>query len=256
MAVVLLDHRFDGPGNAPTVLLLPSPGAKWSMWEPQMPELTRRLRVLRVNLRGHGGSPPPPRGTPTLADLGADLLDLLDAHGLRRLSVVGCGLGGMLATWVAAAAPDRVRRLAYVAAGATAPRSCDWRGRAARVRSAGMAAVSAEATAAWFTPLFAERRPDVVLRMAAEFEGVTADGYAAYCGAVAGVDQQRMLAAVRAPALVVSAAHDPLLPPAYGRRLAAGIPGARFRVVPGAAHLAGIERADRVNELLMGHVGG
>ncbi|QRN81084.1 MAG: alpha/beta hydrolase, partial [Nocardiopsis sp. BM-2018] len=42
--------------------------------------------------------------------------------------------------------------------------------------------------------------------------------------------------------------------PGHGRRLADGISGARFEVVYGAAHLLGVERADRVNELLVEHV--
>ncbi|MFC3998287.1 alpha/beta fold hydrolase [Nocardiopsis sediminis] len=253
MAVVPLQYRIDGPGNARAVLLLPPPGAKWSVWEPQMPELTRSMRVLRVNLRGHGASPAP-GGPYTIDDMGADLVTLLDSCGLDRISVVGSGFGGALATWLAAAVPGRVRRLAYIACSAGTPRTFDSGALAERVRRDGMAAVSGQVTTAWFTPAFAERRPDVVRRMAEEFEGVTAEGYAGYCGAITGLDQRRVLAAVRAPALVVSAAHDPLLPPGHGRRLANAIAGARFEVVAGAAHLAGIERSDRVNELLMEHV--
>ncbi len=101
MAVVPLQHRFDGPRTAPVVVLVPTLGTKWSMWEPQMPELTRRLRVLRVNHRGHGSSPAPP-GPYSMQELGGDLLTLLDECDLEQVSFIGIGLGAMVALWVAA----------------------------------------------------------------------------------------------------------------------------------------------------------
>ncbi|MDT0304433.1 alpha/beta fold hydrolase [Streptomonospora wellingtoniae] len=253
MAVVALHYRFDGPRHGPVVLLLAPPGAKWTVWEPQMPELTRELRVLRVNHRGHGRSPAPD-GDYSMDDLGADLIALLDEFGLERLSVVGAGVGGMLATWLAAARPWTVARLGYVAGTAAVPPGGPWRAMADRARAAGMTAVVDEATRCWFTPGFAEYRPDVVKRLAEEFTGVAAAGFAGWCAAIAGLDQRRLLARVRAPALVVASAHDPLLPPGRGRGLARGLPGARLESVSGAAHLAGIERADRVNELLTEHL--
>lgn len=253
MAVVALHYRFDGPRHAPVVLLLAPPGAKWTLWEPQMPELTRELRVLRVNHRGHGSSPAP-EGAYSMDELGADLLALLDEFGLERISVVGAGLGGMLATWLAASQPRRVARLGYVAGTAAVARRGPWQRLAARARRDGMEAVVDEATLCWFTPGFAEHRPDVVKRLAEEFVGVAAAGFAGWCSAVAGLDQRRLLARVSAPALVVASAHDPTLPPGHGRRLARGLPRARLETVWGAAHLAGIERADRVNELLTEHL--
>lgn len=253
MTRVPLQHRFDGPRHAPTVLLVPEFGATWSMWEPQMPELTRTSRVLRINHRGHGTSPAP-EGAYTVAELGEDILALLDRLGVERLSIVGFGLGGMLATWIASNAADRVNRIALVAATPRTPTAHRWRDIGTRVREGGMASVSSEVIASWFTPPWSEERPDIVARMVEEFEAVEAAGYSGCCDAIADQDQRGVLARVRAPAVVMSAAHDPFLPPGHGRQLANGIPGARFEVVARAAHMMGIERPERVNELLMGHV--
>ncbi|MBB6174095.1 3-oxoadipate enol-lactonase [Nocardiopsis mwathae] len=255
MTVVPLHYRFDGSRHAPVALLIPPLGTKWSVWEPQMPELTRTLRVLRVNHRGHGATPAP-EGPYTLDDLGNDVLAVLDGCGLDRYSVIGAGTGGALATWVALSRPAQVRRLAYVAGTTGAPPAVSWSKLADQVLGSGMAAVSAETTRAWFTPWFVEERPDVVARLVAEFEGISPVGYAGHCAALDGLDQRLSLARIRVSTLVLSAAHDPFLPPGHGRRLADAIPGARFEVIPRAAHLVGIERAERVNELLMAHVGG
>ncbi|WP_046469431.1 alpha/beta fold hydrolase [Allosalinactinospora lopnorensis] len=253
MAEVPLQHRFDGPRNAPTVLLLPEFGTRWSIWEPQMPELTRTSRVLRVNHRGHGSSLAP-EGPYTTEELVGDVLALLNKLGLERLSILGFGFGGMLATWIASTVPDRVNRLALLAGAPRTPAAHHWRDIASRVREGGMAAVSSEVTRSWFTPAWAEQRPDIVERVVEEFQGTDCAGYAGCCDAIAEEDQRGTLARVRAPTVVMSAAHDPLLPPGYGRQLADAISGARFEVITGAAHLVGVERSDRVNELLMDHV--
>jgi lipase len=66
-------------------------------------------RVVAVDLRGHGRSTWDP---PWHAEVHVgDLLDTLDAHGLERVAVVGHSFGGLLATHLAARAPERVERL-------------------------------------------------------------------------------------------------------------------------------------------------
>jgi pimeloyl-ACP methyl ester carboxylesterase len=55
------------------------------------------------------------------------------------------------------------------------------------------------------------------------------------------------------PALVVNATHDPIAPPAVGRALADGIPGARYIEIPHASHGLPIQCAAEVNTLLETH---
>ena len=69
-------YVVDGPtergvGAPPVALLGGSLGSTVDMWLPQVPRLSRRLRVVRFDLRGHGGSPCPP-GPYTVDDLGGD----------------------------------------------------------------------------------------------------------------------------------------------------------------------------------------
>ena len=56
------------------------------------------------------------------------------------------------------------------------------------------------------------------------------------------------------PTLVVSAAHDRIAPPAAGRALASGIPGARYVELPDAAHGVTLLGAGTVNDLLAAHL--
>lgn len=253
MALIPLQYRLDGPKHAPVVLLIPPFGTKMSVWEPQIPELTRNRQVLRINHRGHGFSPAP-EGPYSIESLALDVLGVLEDLGFGRVSAVGAGFGASLLLWIAANSPRTLDRLALLAAAPRTPPSQRWDQIAARVRSGGMEAVTADVVLPWFTPEFSDERPDVVARFTEDFDGLDSVGYASICEMVATMDQRHLVSDVRVPTMVISAAHDALLPAGHGRRLADGIDGARFEVVSGAAHLLGVERADRVNELLVEHV--
>ncbi len=56
------------------------------------------------------------------------------------------------------------------------------------------------------------------------------------------------------PTLVVSGAEDPATPPEHGRLIRDAIPGARFEVVPGAAHIANVERPEEITQLILTHL--
>lgn len=253
MTVVPLQYRLDGPRHAPVVLLVPPFGARMSVWEPQMPELTRNRQVLRINHRGHGFSPAP-EGPYSVEDTALDVLRLLQDRGFSRVSAVGAGFGAALLIWIAANAPRTLDRLALLAAAPRAPQSHQWERIAARARATGLESVAAEVAMPWFTPDMFEEHPEVAARFTEDFGRIDPGAFACSCDMVAKLDQRHLVAATRTPTLVVSAAHDPLLPPGHGRRLADGFSDSRFEVVPGAAHFVGVERADRVNELLVEHI--
>ncbi|MDT0328006.1 alpha/beta fold hydrolase [Nocardiopsis lambiniae] len=248
-----LQYRIDGPRHAPVVLLVPPFGTTMSVWEPQMPELTRNRRVLRVDHRGHGSSPASADAC-GIEDLALDVLGLLEVLEFNRVSAVGAGFASSLLVWIAANSPRTLERIVLMSAAPRTPLMHRWDRIADRARETGMEAVVADVSLPWFTPDMAEERPEVVDRFTGNLGKVDSDAFAAVCDAVHGMDQRHLVAGVRAPTLVVSAAHDPLLPPGHGRRLADGLPDSRFEVVTGAAHLLGVERADRVNELLVAHV--
>ena len=64
-----LQYRFDGPEDAPVLILGPSLGTTWHMWDRQVPELTKQWRVFRFDLPGHGGAPAYPAGSAAAEEL-------------------------------------------------------------------------------------------------------------------------------------------------------------------------------------------
>jgi len=253
MSVADLHHLFEGPAAADVCVLSNSLGTTLRMWDPQAAALARDARVLRYDMRGHGRSPVPPPPY-TLADLGADLLALLDRHGIERASLCGVSLGGMVSMWVAAHAPERVGRLVLCSTSALMPPPEAWTERAALVRRSGTEAVADTVVARWFTPAFAAARPDVVAPIRADLAATPPAGYAACCEVVGAMDLRADLGSIRAATLVIGAADDPSTPPEHARAIAAGIPGARLVVLSQGAHLVNLETPEVVTALIAGHL--
>lgn len=248
-----LHHEIAGSADAPPLLFTASLGATLRMWDPQVGPLSPHLRMIRCDLRGHGGSPVPP-GPYEIADLARDVLALMDDLQLERASYCGLSIGGMVGMWLASHAPERIDRLVLVSTAAHLPSASAWAERAAAVRAAGTTEVVADTVVArWLTPAYARERPDVLARLRGMIAATAADGYAACCGAVERMDLRGDLGAIRAPTLVIAGADDPATPPEHGRAIAAAVPGARLEVVAPAAHLASVERADEVSRLILDH---
>ncbi|HLH45692.1 MAG TPA: 3-oxoadipate enol-lactonase [Acidimicrobiales bacterium] len=249
-------HRIDGPDGAPAVVLSNSLGTTWRMWDPQLPTLTQRFRVVRYEHRGHGGTAPPAPGPYRIADLGGDVIELLDHLGVERASICGLSLGGMVALWLAAHHPQRVERLVLACTAAELGPPEGWTERAATVRADSPAAMAPALLWRWFTPGFVGRRPDVAELVTEMLGSAAAEGYAGCCEAIGAMDQRPDLGSVVAPTLVIAGAQDPVTPPARCLELQAGVPGAALVVLPGAAHLANIEQAAAFDEALVGHLAG
>ena len=92
---ITIDYEFFGPEGAPVVVLSHSLGSSSIMWAPQLPQLTKKFRVLCYDTRGHGGTSAP-EGAYNLDQLGDDALALLDGMDLPRVHWVGLSMGGMI----------------------------------------------------------------------------------------------------------------------------------------------------------------
>ncbi|GLW06034.1 3-oxoadipate enol-lactonase [Microtetraspora sp. NBRC 13810] len=247
-------HEILGDPGAPPLLLASSLGTTAAMWDPQVAELAARFRVIRYDHRGHGGSPVP-AGPYTIADLGADVLALLDHLGIGRAHFAGLSLGGMTGMWLAAHAPERIDRLALLCTSARLGPPSVWTDRVEAVLRDGTGSIAEAVVGRWFTPGFAERRPDVVAAHVDMLRRTPAAGYAACCLAIRDMDLTGDLPAITAPTLVLAAADDPSTPPEpHARTIAAGIPGARLVTLADAAHLANVEQPGPVTAHLIDHL--
>lgn len=110
-----LDVRYElaGPADAPVVTFVHGLAASLEIWAGQAERLSDRFRVLRYDLRAHGGTTSLDAPC-SRHDLAADLAGLLDALGIARSAVVGHSAGGVVAQQFAVDFPSRVSALGFI----------------------------------------------------------------------------------------------------------------------------------------------
>src|SRR5437764_58744 len=80
------------------------------------------------------------------------------------------------------------------------------------------------------------------------------DVYVRYCEILREYDVRGRLGDIAAPTLAIAGAEDPTSPPEHLAAIAAEIAGAHVVVIPKAAHLVNVERANDFNEALLAHL--
>jgi 3-oxoadipate enol-lactonase len=241
--------RFDGPQDAPVLMLSNSLGTNLSMWDPQIPEWSKRFRVLRYDSRGHGQSTAP--DTPyTIAQLGTDALAILDHFGIARAHWCGLSKGGMVGQWLACNAGDRFGRIVLANTAAFMGPPSLWDARIETARNQGMAPLVQPVLERWFSKAFIARDAATVAKVSAMLETTPPLGYANCCAAIREMDQREAIRSVINPVLVIVGTLDPATPPAAGRLIVETIPGAKL-VELEAAHLSNLEQPAAFTEAVL-----
>jgi len=240
---VSLHYRLDGDGER-AVALSGSLGSTVDMWEPQIPALAKRFRVLRLDHPGHGGSPL--LDVRSVKGIAQEVVALLDELALRQVSFCGLSLGGAVGMRLAIDAPERLDRLVLCCTSMRFATPDFWDDRARIVREDRVEAIADVVLERWFTPEFEDVR-----RYREMLVSTPREGYARCCEAVRDWDVRGQLGEVRAPTLVIAGADDPSTPPAELEAIAGEIPDARLVVLGRACHLANVERADEFNAALV-----
>ena len=100
-----------GPANAPVVCFTHSLNSDGGMWVEQMvPLLGAGYRVLRLDMRGHGGSAAV-EGDYSMDALAADVKEALDVLGITKVHFIGLSIGGMIGQGFALAHPGYLASL-------------------------------------------------------------------------------------------------------------------------------------------------
>ena len=233
---------IDGDAAAPALILSNSLGTTLEMWDPQVAAFSEHYRVIRYDARGHGGSPVTP-GPYSFADLGQDVLAVLDALGIECAAFCGISMGGHTGLWLGVHAGSRFNAIAVCNSAAKIGTPQGWNERAAMVREGGQASMQALAESSpgrWFSAEFANAHPVEVQRAQAWIAGIAPQGYAACCEALATSDLRGELGRITTPTLLLAGAADPVTTVADAQAMQAGIPGAQLAVVP-ASHLSNLE---------------
>ncbi|OCO99891.1 MULTISPECIES: 3-oxoadipate enol-lactonase [unclassified Ensifer] len=246
-----LHYRIDSAqgASAPWLLFCNSLGTDLSMWDAQIGELSPHFRVLRYDRRGHGRStaPPPPY---TLADLGHDVIALLDALKIERTHFCGLSIGGLTGQWLGIHAGKRLDKIVLSATAARIGTPEGWATRIEDVRANGLAALTAATAERWFSPQFAVSHREAIDRIFGSFVTTSTEGYIGGCAALADADLREAIAKIANPVLTISGDADPVCPPSDLEKIAASVQRGRHLTLPGR-HIVNIESAKAFNAALL-----
>ncbi|GAA1061468.1 bifunctional 3-oxoadipate enol-lactonase/4-carboxymuconolactone decarboxylase PcaDC [Agromyces bracchium] len=252
------------PGAAPApasplLVLLPSLGTTTALWDGVVTALradrrTAALRILRVDLPGHGSSPATADGF-TIGDLADAVLAVVEEAGGGAFHVAGVSLGGAIALELAVAHPDRVLSLVTSCSGSRIGTSDGWAERAATVRASGTASLVTGSANRWFARGFLDRDaggPGASTLTA--LVDIDDESYARCAESLADFDRTAVLGDLAAPTLAISGEHDTVTTPASMQDLADAVPDGRHVSLDGASHLAVLEEPATAAELIAAHV--
>ncbi len=248
---IAIEYEQTGTGGE-TVTLVHALGTSMRMWQRQLPALESGYRVIRYDVRGHGGTDKPDRPY-SLEVFADDLFALLLSLGVTRTHLVGLSMGGMIAQYFALAYRHMLSSLVLCDTACKYPpeAKAQMEERAAKVEREGMEHLVEPMIERWFTPAYIEEADPIL----DEIRGLVARNdpraYANATRAVSRVDTADRLKNLKAPTLVIVGDQDPGTPPAYAEEIARRIQGARLEVIQDASHMTAIQQAGRFNQLLM-----
>jgi 3-oxoadipate enol-lactonase len=246
----IIHAEIEGPDGGPVLMLSNSLGTNLHMWDEQTGPLTRHLRLVRYDRRGHGQSSVF-KGPYTMERLGRDVLGVLDGLGIQKINWCGLSMGGMVGMWLGANAGDRVNKLILSNTSAYFPDKTLWEGRIKLVREKGLAAIVDANMERWFTKAFRERSPAPMAKMREMFLATKVDGYVGCGEAIRDMDHRPLLSRITAPTLVIAGKHDPATTLEAGEFIKQHIPGAQIAVLD-AAHISNLEQPQVYAETVLG----
>jgi 3-oxoadipate enol-lactonase len=249
------EYLLEGPPGAPVVTFSHSLAANLHLWDAQAAALATRYRVLRYDIRGHGGSdvPAPPY---TLEQMADDLDGLLKALGIGQTHFVGLSMGGLIGMTMAVRFPSVVKSL--VLADTTAcygPKMTPmWDDRIRVAQAEGIEPLLDRTMEAWFTPAFRVRHPEVIDRVRAMLRPTDVRGYVGAIRAIGYVDLREAIRAIRCPTLILVGEQDHGTDLSMAKTMHERIAGSELTVLPNAAHCSCVEAADAFTRAVLAFV--
>ena len=220
----MITHHYIEKGSGLPLILLHGNGEDVSYFEHQMEPFSRHFRVIAIDTRGHGLTP---RGEApfTIRQFSEDLLGFMDAHGIGKAHILGFSDGGNIAMVFAMAHPERVDRLILDGANLDA----------SGVRRSIQIPIEIGFRIA---SLFAKKRPEA--RKKAEMLGLMVNDPDV---------KPEQLNRIQAPTLVLAGSKD-MIKESHTRLIAAHIPGATLKILPGD-HFIANKQPEAFNEAVL-----
>jgi 3-oxoadipate enol-lactonase len=233
-----------GSGGRTPIIFLHGVGSDKSVWRPQLEHFGAARRAIAFDYPGYDESDLIEAATRD--DFAAAILAAMDALQIERAHVCGLSLGGVVAIAMAAIAPDRCASLVIADSFAAHPEGRAIYHRSIAASHSGMRQLAEARVGALLASENEAMRSEVIETMARIDPAAYRIGAEAVWLAV----QIDRAVAVRAPTLIICGDLDPVTPPALSDELVKLIPGSRLEIIPGASHLANLDKPAEFNRAI------
>jgi len=245
---------FTDPWRKPeTILLCHGNNESHLAWYGWVPQLARRYRVVRPDMRGFGNSTPMARDFPWTLDVVIDdYLKLMDHLGIERFHLAGAKIGGVIGRAFAARHADRVRTLTVV--GSPPPVRADAATRAARVKEVeeqGIEHWARRSMGARLGSTFPKEGVDWWIKYMARTAVSTEAGFAA---TINFSDISEDVKRIQCPMLVITTQESGLASVEQTRAWQEKVPHSELVVLPGNSFHAAATDPDACAQALLGFV--
>lgn len=234
-----LNAEISGPPSGAPLVLIHALGTNLHIWDPVISLLPPGLRILRLDLRGHGRSDVPPAPY-SMGALIRDAERVMDHYALKDAVVLGLSIGGLIAQGLAVKRLDLVRALILSNTAAKIGRPEQWQARIATLRAGGMAALHDPTMERWLGRKWKEHQS--LAALSETFLSTAAEGWSGCAAAIAGTDFFETTATLTLPTLAIAGTNDGSTPPDLVRETAELIRGHRFALMRGAGHIPPVEK--------------
>jgi 3-oxoadipate enol-lactonase len=248
---ISVHYTLEGPASGPVITMSNSLASNLSMWEPQMPVLTSRYRVLRYDTRGHGETEAT-AGPYSLDELSEDVRALLRALGITRTHFIGLSMGGMIGQIIAIKYPQMLQSLVLCDTMSRVPTEAKpmWDDRIHTAETGGMEPLVEPTLARWFTESFRQKGSPVLDQVRTMIRNTPPRGYTGCCHAIAALNLTDHLKAITLPTLIIVGEDDPATPVAASHVIHEQIRGSELVILKSAAHLSNLEQPEAFNQAL------
>jgi pimeloyl-ACP methyl ester carboxylesterase len=233
-----------GDPAGPAVVLIHGYTDSARDWVPLLPYLSKKFRLILVDIRGHGQSSKP-ECCYTRLDFAYDIKLLLDGLSVQKADLVGHSLGSIIAQTFAEYWPERTRRVVLISSTGGAPPGAqkkppqfDFITEIRKLKEP-IEADSPFMIAWWDSPTPVD--PDFIRRERKDAAGIPLRVWLAVLDQGLSGDHlyaelQSTLPRLKAPTLLIWGSKDPIMEEAVRKTLRDALPAARVKVFDGLGH--------------------
>ena len=247
---ISIHYHWANLGRDNTFVLINSLGTDFRIWDDIATTLQAYGNILRFDKRGHGLSDVVV-DTRGLDDYAMDAITLLEKLSIRKCTIIGLSIGGMIAQLITHKTSSLVERLVLCDTRFKIGTRQFWDERIAGVKNGGLSSISSSVMQRWFSEDFRNHEPYRVAGYRNMLERTPATGYIRACEAIRDADLTDIAKQIRIPALCIVGAEDKSTTPEEVKSLSDLISGSRYEVIDGSAHIPCVDNPSALNKLIV-----